>query len=218
MTAKFSASVDGTKVNIGTAAEDALQIDSTAKTIAPVSPYKFSGVAAVDTSFTPTGDVAATNVQAAIAELDTEKVSKGVYESGQVIQQILFTDAGKTVSGTGFTDATNTLKNFTPKSTNSTIVIDLVLRADIAAVSALNSIMNYQIFEGNVSTRLGSTMNLAAATSAGGLGATAGVSVRASVTNAGLGSRNFGLVGWTNSGSASGSLTLQSWVITEIQN
>ena len=39
MTAKFSASADGTKVTIGTAAEDALQIDATAKTIKAVSPY-----------------------------------------------------------------------------------------------------------------------------------------------------------------------------------
>lgn len=39
MTAKFSASADGTKVNIGTAAEDALQIDSTAKIIKALAPY-----------------------------------------------------------------------------------------------------------------------------------------------------------------------------------
>lgn len=39
MTAKISASSDGTKVNVGTAAEDALQINSVAKTIAAVAPY-----------------------------------------------------------------------------------------------------------------------------------------------------------------------------------
>ena len=39
MTAKFSASADGTKVTIGTAAEDALQIDATAKTIKALAPY-----------------------------------------------------------------------------------------------------------------------------------------------------------------------------------
>lgn len=39
MTAKFSANADGTKVTIGNAAEDALQIDSTAKTIKAVAPY-----------------------------------------------------------------------------------------------------------------------------------------------------------------------------------
>jgi hypothetical protein len=41
MTAKLTASADGTKVTIGTAAEDALQIDSTAKTIAALAPYSF---------------------------------------------------------------------------------------------------------------------------------------------------------------------------------
>jgi hypothetical protein len=41
MTAKLSASADGTKVTIGTAAEDALQIDATAKTIKALAPYSF---------------------------------------------------------------------------------------------------------------------------------------------------------------------------------
>jgi Chaperone of endosialidase len=77
MTAKLTASADGTKVTIGTAAEDALQIDATAKTIAAVSPYVMQTVAptAAGTSFTPAGNVAATNVQAAIQELDAEKQS-----------------------------------------------------------------------------------------------------------------------------------------------
>ncbi len=40
MTAKITASADGTKVLIGTAAEDALQIDNGAKTVSPVPPYQ----------------------------------------------------------------------------------------------------------------------------------------------------------------------------------
>jgi len=39
MSAKLTASADGTKVLLGTAAENALQIDSTAKTIAALAPY-----------------------------------------------------------------------------------------------------------------------------------------------------------------------------------
>ena len=46
MTAKLSASADGTKVTIGTAAEDALQIDAVAKTITAVAPYNIGGVPA----------------------------------------------------------------------------------------------------------------------------------------------------------------------------
>ncbi len=42
MTAKITADASGTKVTIGTAAEDALQIDATAKTIKALSPYKLS--------------------------------------------------------------------------------------------------------------------------------------------------------------------------------
>jgi hypothetical protein len=43
MTAKISSSADGTKVNIGNAAEDALQIDSTAKTIKALAPFTLAG-------------------------------------------------------------------------------------------------------------------------------------------------------------------------------
>lgn len=43
MSAKITADATGTKVTIGNAAEDALQIDATAKTIKAVSPYLLSG-------------------------------------------------------------------------------------------------------------------------------------------------------------------------------
>jgi microcystin-dependent protein len=46
MTAKISASPDGTKVLIGTATEDALQIDSVAKTVGALAPYSLQGVPA----------------------------------------------------------------------------------------------------------------------------------------------------------------------------
>jgi hypothetical protein len=41
MTAKLTASADGSKVLIGTAAEDALEIDSVTKTIKALSPYAY---------------------------------------------------------------------------------------------------------------------------------------------------------------------------------
>ena len=43
MTAKFSASADGTKVYLGNASEYALELDATGKLIKAVAPYKFSG-------------------------------------------------------------------------------------------------------------------------------------------------------------------------------
>ena len=43
MSAKITASADGTTVTFGTAAENALQINATAKTIKPVSPYQMAG-------------------------------------------------------------------------------------------------------------------------------------------------------------------------------
>jgi hypothetical protein len=43
MSAKITADATGTKVTIGTAAEDALQIDATAKTIKALAPYLLKG-------------------------------------------------------------------------------------------------------------------------------------------------------------------------------
>lgn len=218
MTAKFSASSDGTKVNIGNAAEDALQIDSTAKTIKALAPYTFSGLTAVNTSFTPTGDVAATNVQAAIAELDTEKVSKGVYESGQIIQQRTFTDAGGTISGTTIQAIVQSTKAFTPKSNNSTLLITVTGGFNISVVSGINTAINLRIYENTVSTLLGATITYAAAQSAGGLGITVGGVITIAIPNTAFTTRSFGLAGWSNSGSAVGSSVAVVFSISEIQN
>jgi hypothetical protein len=53
MTAKITADATGTKVTIGTAAEDALQIDATAKTIKALAPYLLIGGPEIITG--PTG-------------------------------------------------------------------------------------------------------------------------------------------------------------------
>lgn len=83
MTAKFSASADGTKVYVGNTSENALEINATGKTIKAVAPYAIQGQSAANTPFTPSGNIAANNVQSAIAELDSEKapLNKGVFAS-----------------------------------------------------------------------------------------------------------------------------------------
>ena len=81
MTAKLSASADGTKVTIGTAAEDALQIDATAKTIKALAPYSlqpqlpaFSATKSVNQAFTGVGSPQIT--------FDVEQFDYGNYFSG----------------------------------------------------------------------------------------------------------------------------------------
>jgi len=56
MTAKIKADASGTKVTIGTAAEDALQIDATAKIIKALAPYLLKGDIAAQ-SLVPEGYV-----------------------------------------------------------------------------------------------------------------------------------------------------------------
>jgi hypothetical protein len=56
MAAKITADATGTKVTIGTAAEDALQIDATAKIIKALAPYLLKGDIAAQ-SLTPNGYV-----------------------------------------------------------------------------------------------------------------------------------------------------------------
>jgi hypothetical protein len=58
-------------------------------------PYSVATIAAVDVTFTPTGGIAATNAQAAIAELDTEKAPK---DSPSLATRVDFTNASYSAS------------------------------------------------------------------------------------------------------------------------
>lgn len=214
MTAKITASADGTKVVIGSASEDALQIDTTANTINALAPYTI-GMDAANVVVTPVGSVAATDVQAAIAELASEKMQ---LESGRVLQQKVYTDNGSSHSGTSWTNLVSSQKSITPKSNNSTLLIEVSGQFLVSNLAATNTNAAFGIYESAQGSIIGGGFNLSAPSGAGGVGSTIGGCIRATVSNAALTTRTFGLSGAVGSSSYSLSAAALVITITEIQN
>lgn len=215
MTAKFSASADGTKVYLGNASENALEIDATTKLILPVSPYAFQGAQAANVSFAPVGNVAANNVQAAIAELDSEKLQ---IAPGTVLQQCVFYDAGSSTSNSSYTNLLAATKGINPKSANSIILIEASGQFLVSPLAATNVNAAFAIYRGSVATQVGSGMNISAPSGSGGVGNTIMGTIRAMITNTSLAQIAFGLMGAVGSSSYSCSATELIITLTEIQN
>lgn len=116
MTAKFSASADGTKVYLGNASENALELDATAKLIKAVAPYAFSLPARV---YAP-GEI----IQQVIAS------DGGVTGFGN----------------SGFVSVTQSAKTITPKSTNSVILLQVFAQVIVNNVTGVNAAVNLQMW------------------------------------------------------------------------
>lgn len=117
MTAKFSASADGTKVYLGNASEYALELDATAKLIKAVAPYAFSLPARV---YAP-GEI----IQQVIA------ADNGVTGFGNP----------------SFVSVTQSAKQITPKSTNSIILLQVFAQVTVNNVSGVNTALNFQMWD-----------------------------------------------------------------------
>jgi microcystin-dependent protein len=172
---------------------------------------------AVGTSFTPVGNVAATNVQAAIAELDSELRA---YRSGEVLQIVTHFDAGTNQSASDWISLTNVAASITPKSTNSTIIVECFSNFSVTNVAAVNAEAVFQIYSGSVpSGNIGSFIAPRAFSAAGGVGVACGGALMASVANTALTIRSFALGGAPTVGipNTIGG-TQQAWKITEVQN
>ena len=179
MTAKLTASADGTKVTIGTAAEDALQIDATAKTISALAPYALEA--------TP--------------------------KPGQVLQTLFFTDAGSTLPAI-VGNITQTTKNFTPKSTNSTIKVTVSFYgAPVSGGSFINAVIRQTIPVAlPVSAQISHGLTTVGLTQSVGMCVLEGF-----VSNSALTPRGFQL--WANNATgAGGFINSMVWTITEVQN
>jgi microcystin-dependent protein len=165
---------------------------------------------AVGTSVTPVGNIVATNVQAALAELDSEI---NTFQSGQVLQTRFFTDAGGNLPAM-IANVTISNKDFTPKSTNSTIKVSVSFYG--SAVSG-GSFINAQIVQvaptpGNVSAQISAGLTTAEVAQSVGMWVIEGLAANAALTP-----RSFQL--WANNAtSAGGFINSMVWTITEVQN
>lgn len=152
------------------------------------------------------------------AEADAAFAPKA-YQSREIIQQLFQTDAGTSTTSSSLTNLTNSLISFTPKSTNSTILVEVVFNGGVANGAGINSQAVYNLFETNVAGAFGINAVVGALAAAGGVGVQTVMVLKYYRTNNALTTRSFGLCGALNVGSGLvvyGSS--QSWTITEIQN
>lgn len=186
MTAKITADATGTKVIIGTAAENALQIDATAKTIKALSPYKL--------------------------EIP--------YRSGEVLQIVTHLDAGTNQTVTDWVSLTGVAASITPKSTNSTLIVECCFSGNVSPVSGVNAEALFQINNGSVPSGLGGNyVYLSAYNVSGGIGIKAGVSLMWAFSNTSLAARSFAMTAYPDVGSPNNlGAFQQAWKITEVQN
>jgi hypothetical protein len=172
---------------------------------------------AIGTSFTPVGNVSATNVQAAIEELDTELRA---YRSGEVLQIVTHSDAGISVSASTWSNLTTAAASITPKSANSTLIVECFANFSVANVASVNAQASFQIYSGSFpSGNIGNFISPRAPSGAGGVGIACGGALMAAVANTALTVRSFSLAGSPTTGvpnTIGGSQ--QAWKITEVQN
>jgi len=147
---------------------------------------------AVGTSFTPSGTVVATNVQAAIQELDADVHAAPA--SGTILQEALFAEMLSAVANTSYVQVSSNFI-FTPKSTNSKLIITPTLPATaIAAAGAgTNNTGTVDLVE-NASTVPGASAVIGVVSGAGtDAQALGSLCPAAIVTNTALTARTFSL-------------------------
>jgi hypothetical protein len=176
-----------------------------------------SAETAVGTTFTPAAGIAATNVQAAIEEVVADVTAP---KSGDILQIVTHFDAGTEASASTWTNLTTVAAIITPKSTNSTLIVEAFATVSVPNIAGVNAQAVFQIYSGTFPAgNIGIYINPWAPSAAGGVGVTCGAALMAVVSNTSLTSKAYGLAGAPTTGIPNliGAVQ-QAWKITEVQN
>jgi hypothetical protein len=142
------------------------------------------------------------------------------FVSGQVLQEVVLTDAGSSTTNSTLTNVTASFKPITPKSSNSTLVVECSFNGLVTAGGAgLNTTGGFRLYNSTASADIGSEATVGAVSASGAnLQAQGACTVRASVANSGTTTINFLLRARYSTASCTVSATNQVWTIREIQN
>ena len=178
-----------------------------------------SAATAAGTSFTPTGSIIATNVQAAIAELEGDVTTPN---PGQVLQVVTHFDGGADQSASTWVNLTSVAASITPKSANSTLIVECFATILVDNVNNVNAAGVFQIYSGGgppPTGNIGNYITQSTFSVAGGIGVRSGGSLLAAVSNTDLTPKSYRLAGSPTVGVPNyiGG-TQQVWKITEVQN
>lgn len=142
------------------------------------------------------------------------------YRSGEVLQVLTFIDSGAGIVSNTLTNITNSNKTITPKSTNSTLIIECYFNGHVTAGgNATNTTGVFVLFDVEANTTINNEQSLGVVSTSGTNTQTQGIcSIGASRGNYALTTRSFRLLArYTNASCTVGGYN-HFWKITEVQN
>ena len=159
-------------------------------------------------------------IQATIFKNNGTAVVSSSYYAGQVIQEVYATDAGSTTTSATLANVTASTKTITPKSSNSTIIVECMFDGKIAAGGAgTNTTAKFMLYDYGNSADIGQEYTLGVGSGAGANVQTeAPCNLAAYVSNAALTARSFTLRARYGTASATVTATNHVWRIREVQN
>jgi hypothetical protein len=142
------------------------------------------------------------------------------YVSGQVLQEIVATDAGSSTTNNTLTNLTAAVQNITPKSSNSKLLIECSFNGSVTSGGAgLNTTGGFRLYNSTGASDIGAEIIVGTVSAAGANLQTQGACVvRATVNNTGRTLIGFLLRGRYTTASCTVSATNQVWTIREIQS
>lgn len=140
--------------------------------------------------------------------------------SGTVLQVKTFTDAGASTGAGALTNVTNATKNFTPKSSNSTLIIECDFQATVTAGGAGNNTSGgFRLYNSTTAANIGVEQTVGVASSAGAnMQTSASAKCVAVVANAAVTTVGFLLRAEYTGAACTVSANNHVWKITEVQN
>jgi len=140
--------------------------------------------------------------------------------AGDVLQVVYATDAGSNTSAATLTNITGSAKSITPKSSNSTLIVECTFNATVAAGGAgVNTTGIFQLYNNTAGADIGQSFALGVVSGAGAnLQSQGAGSIAALVTNTGLTAIAFLLRAKYGSGACTVTGATHVWKITEVQN
>jgi hypothetical protein len=140
--------------------------------------------------------------------------------AGEVLQVLTAIDAGSGTTAASLTNLNVGTINITPKSDDSTLIIEVSFQGQITAGGAgTNSQAIYQLYNNTAAADIGTSKSLTVSDGGGtNVNVAAPSHIAAIVTNSALTTIGFILRGFKTGGIATASATSMLWKITEVQN
>jgi hypothetical protein len=138
--------------------------------------------------------------------------------AGDVLRAVTATDAGGTTTSTSLVNVNGSNKSITPRNAESTLLIEVTFQGSIGVVGGVNTTAYFQLYDVENAVLIGANYFLSAPSGAGGNGAQAPITVRASISNSVTTARSFQLRARTDNSSGAAGAQNMLWSITEIKS